>query len=47
MIEGAGRERFSAVLEKGAIAAEGDERLSKKRVLRRFVPADYCGGGEM
>lgn len=38
VIEGAGRERFSAVLEKGLLPQRATKRLSKKRVLRRFVP---------
>lgn len=37
VIEGEGRERFSAVLEKGAIAAGSDEKAQEKRAAHRFA----------
>lgn len=37
VIEGEGRERFSTVLEKGAIAAGSDEKAQEKRVTHRFA----------
>lgn len=37
VIEGEGRERFSAVLEQGAVAAGEMKKRLKKRVPRRFV----------
>ncbi len=37
VIEGEGRDRFSAVLEQGAVAARAMRKRSKKRVMRRFA----------
>lgn len=37
VIEGEGRDRFSAVLEQGAVAAGAMRKRTKKRVTRRFV----------
>lgn len=47
VIEGEGRERFSTVLEKGAIAAGSDESSGKSAQRTVSRAADYYRGGEM
>lgn len=47
VIEGEGRERFAAVLEKGAIASGSDEKAGKSAQRAVSRAADYYRGGEM
>lgn len=42
-----GRERFSQLLEKGAVAAGGDEKRLKSPQRAVSRAADHCGGGAL
>ncbi|VFS56883.1 Putative NAD(P)H nitroreductase ydjA [Kluyvera cryocrescens] len=44
IVEGEGRERFSQLLEQGAVAAQSDEKAIEKARQRTISRADdYCG----